>query len=206
MGRNPSPRGASASRGLLFTCALSFIISSIPLAALIFVYNPHILKGQAEPACVAPEIQPNEKVIKDYEVKQQQQQRELAITEAKLKEMESKAKHFQEENERLRNLLKETSTQTYAVKKECEEKRLMSQAGFEESFRRFEIVQGYFEKCKGQTQRLGKILIEAEAEITNLTKQLTHCNLLNNKMEGEKRLAERRSNHARNATVTKRTS
>jgi hypothetical protein len=51
----------------------------------------------------------------------------------------------------------------------------MAEHGFEESYRRFEVVQGFFDQCKNTTVKMSQILVEASEEITNCTKQLNNC-------------------------------
>lgn len=173
--KNPSHRGAR-SAGLLLTCALSFIISSIPLGVLLFVHNPHITKEQVD-SFATPEI-PNEMVIDDAQhrefVQQAEEQRNDLVNQLKL---------MHAENVKLREELGEVIKHSTTAQQGCEMKLARAQHGFDESYRRFEIVQGYFDKCKDQTRRLGQILVDAETEIKNLTMKLIRCNILNNKME-----------------------
>mmetsp|Transcript_4134 Transcript_4134/g.6336 ORF Transcript_4134/g.6336 Transcript_4134/m.6336 type:complete len:198 (-) Transcript_4134:85-678(-) len=184
----PSRRGAPI-KGLLLTCALSFIISSIPLAAVLFVYNPYIIKEQADSSCIAPEILPEE-IERAAEVKYRELER---AADAQRNELVAELKMFHEENSELRKQLTDATKHFSIFRNDCGRDLARAKHGFEESYRRFEIVQGYFDKCKDQTTRLGKILIDAEKEISNLTKKLTHCNILNNKMEGEMRIINRRN-------------
>jgi hypothetical protein len=181
MSKVPSRRVASAPKGLLITCALSFIISSIPLAAVLFIYNPHIIKELDDASCVANEneIQAiTEKYVKLLK------ERDIAMEEQRIQLVEH-LKIFQVQNKELHQQLSDATKNFTIESYECTSKLARAQHGFEESYRRFEIVQGYFEKCKDQTLRLGKVLVEAEAEIANCTKKLTYCSLLNKKIESE---------------------
>lgn len=185
-------------KSLLLTCIFSLIVSSIPLAYVIFVHNPHIMKEmkeqmkemkeQAESTCVAPEIPPdvvNEKV---------------AAVEAQRDELLQELARFQQFNMDLRKQIDESKKEM--TRSDCEIKLASATSGFEESYRRFEIVKGYFDKCKNQTTMLGKVLVDAEKEIKDLTKQLTTCNIINHKMEAEKRIEERKNNPPGNRTTT----
>lgn len=193
------------SKGLLLTCALSLIISSIPLAIVLFVYNPHILNEQrASSSCMALELMPDV----DERVAAVQ-----AAADAQRDQLVEELSRFQIANRELRkqldSLSKEAADTTNGdllIEKtnDCERDLARATSGFQESYRRFEVVKGYFDKCKDQTTRLGKVLIDAEKEIQNLTKKLTHCNIINNKMEGERRIAERKNNAAGNITIPSR--
>lgn len=182
MSKVPSRRVASSPNGLLLTCALSFIISSIPLAAVLFVYNPHIIQElDNAPSCVA-----NENEIQAITEKYNNllKERDIVAKEERIKLVEH-LKILQEQNNDLYLKLVE-ATKNFTIEiRDCSSKLERAQHGFEESYRRFEIVQGYFDKCKGQSYRLGKILIDAEAEITNCTKKLSYCSYLNKKIESE---------------------
>ncbi len=198
-------------RSILFTCIFSFIVSSIPLAYVIFVHNPHIMKEmkdqmkemkeQAESTCVAPEIPPdfvNEKVAEAMAAAEAQRE-----AEAQRDQLLQELGRFQKVNRELRKKIDESEKERKErTNSDCEIELARATSGFKESYRRFEIVKGYFDKCKNQTTMLGKVLIDAEKEIMNLTKQLTTCNILNNKMEGEKRIAEKKNNPQGNRTTT----
>lgn len=190
----PSRRGASAPKGLLLTCALSFIISSIPLAIVLFVYNPHIIKQQGDNSCIiTPGIIANQEEIQVISSKYNNliRDREIAAEEQRIKLIEQ-LKSMARQNSELREKMAEV-TKNYTIENyECSNKLARAEHGFEESYRRFEIVQGYFDKCKDQTTRLGRILIDAEAEIRNCTKKLTHCESTNKKTS-EKLIADRES-------------
>mmetsp|Transcript_702 Transcript_702/g.1162 ORF Transcript_702/g.1162 Transcript_702/m.1162 type:complete len:200 (+) Transcript_702:220-819(+) len=190
------------SKGLLLTCALAFIISSIPLAIVLFVYNPHIVNERAGSACMASELLPDV----DERVAEVQ-----AAADAQRDQLVEELGRFQRANRELRKQLSESRELAGSTKEnvmliesnDCERDLARATSGFQESYRRFEIVKGYFDKCKDQTTRLGKVLIDAEKEIKNLTKKLTTCNIINNKMEGEKRIAERKKS-PRNTTIPPR--
>lgn len=193
------------SKGLLLTCALSLIISSIPLAIVLFFYNPHVLNEQrASSSCMALELMPDV----DERVAAVQ-----AAADAQRDQLVEELSRFQKANRELRKQLDSVSKEAadatngdLLIEKtnDCERDLARATSGFQESYRRFEIVKGYFDKCKDQTTRLGKVLIDAEKEIQNLTKKLTHCNIINNKMEGERRIAERKNNAAGNITIPSR--
>lgn len=136
-----------------------------------------------------------------------------AAADAQRDQLVEELSRFQKANRELRkqldSLSKEAADATNGdllIEKtnDCERDLARATSGFQESYRRFEIVKGYFDKCKDQTTRLGKVLIDAEKEIQNLTKKLTHCNIINNKMEGERRIAERKNNAAGNITIPSR--
>mmetsp|Transcript_12337 Transcript_12337/g.18948 ORF Transcript_12337/g.18948 Transcript_12337/m.18948 type:complete len:197 (-) Transcript_12337:75-665(-) len=188
------PSRWAVPKSLLLTCLFSFIVSSIPLAFVIFVHNPQIMKEmkeQAESTCVAPEIQPdvNEKLA---EVQ--------AVADAQRDQLLQELGRFQTANRELREQIKESKKElTYS---DCEIELAKAKGGFKESYRRFEIVKEYFDKCKHQTTMLGKVLIDAEAEIKNLTKRLTTCNIINHKMEAEMLIAERKKNPQGNNRTT----
>ncbi len=187
-------------RSILLTCIFSFIVSSIPLAYVIFVHHPQAIievKEQAreQAETCAPEGIPtdvfDEKVAEAMAAAEAQREA-TAAAEAQRDELMKELGRFQRVNRELRKKIDESKKErSYS---ECEIELARATSGFEESYRRFEIVKGYFDKCKNQTTMLGKVLIDAEAEIKNLTKQLTTCNIINNKMEGERRMAERKNN------------
>ena len=164
------------NKGMLLTCALSFIISSIPLAIIVFKYNPHISEYHLDRFLITPGIISNRdevQVVTDR-FTQLIQKRESAAEETRII-LQRELQKLHEETSNLRQQLAEANKNFRIENDECSTKLKMAEHGFEESYRRFEIVQGFFDQCKNTTVKMSQILVEASEEITNCTKQLNNC-------------------------------